>query len=157
MLAAIKSFFEQHLNPQALKEGNASPQRAVHLAAAALMVELMETDRHLDERESQEFLRVLRQTFELEPAAVQELVDLARAEARDATSLYQFTRLINDHYDYQEKIQLIAAMWRLAFADERLDKYEESLIRQVAELIYVSHGDFIQAKLRARSGTEGPA
>ena len=41
-------------------------------------------------------------------------------------------------------------MWRVAYADGRLDKYEESLIRQVAELTYVSHSDYIRLKLAAR-------
>jgi uncharacterized tellurite resistance protein B-like protein len=45
-------------------------------------------------------------------------------------------------------------MWRIAFADEKLNKYEESLIRQVAELIHVSHRDFIRAKHAARPATD---
>ena len=154
MLDAIKNFFEQHLNPAARPGSQFDPDQACRLAAAALMVELMETDRHLDERESREFLGVLRETFSLEAEDLDALVKLARDEAADATSLFQFTRLINDHYNYARKTDLIAAMWRLAFADERLDKYEESLIRQVADLLYVSHSDFIQAKLRSRGGAD---
>ena len=142
MLDAIKNFFEQHLNPAARQGSQFDPDQACRLAAAALMVELMETDRHLDERESRE------------AEDLDALVKLARDEAADATSLFQFTRLINDHYNYARKTDLIAAMWRLAFADERLDKYEESLIRQVADLLYVSHSDFIQAKLRSRGGAD---
>ena len=78
------------------------------------------------------------------------LQQLAEDEARQATSLYEFTRLINDHYDYAQKCALIENMWRVAFSDERLDKYEEHLIRRIAELIYVSHSDFIRTKLKVR-------
>jgi uncharacterized tellurite resistance protein B-like protein len=41
-------------------------------------------------------------------------------------------------------------MWRIAFSDKRLDKYEDHLIRKVSELIYVSHSDFIKTKLKVR-------
>jgi uncharacterized tellurite resistance protein B-like protein len=67
----------------------------------------------------------------------------------EATSLYEFTRIINDHYSAQQKVQLIGAMWAVAFADGNLDKYEEALIRQVAELTYVPHQDYIRCKLAA--------
>ena len=74
----------------------------------------------------------------------------AEAQASQATSLYEFTRLINDEYDYDEKLRLIENMWRIAFSDDELDKYEEHLIRKVSELIYVSHSDFIRLKLKVR-------
>ena len=79
-----------------------------------------------------------------------ELVKLAESEANQATSLYEFTRLINDEYDYKEKVELIENMWKIAFSDEQLDKYEEHLIRKISDLIYVSHSDFIKTKLNVR-------
>ena len=79
-----------------------------------------------------------------------ELVKLAESEANQATSLYEFTRLINDEYDYEEKVGLIENMWKIAFSDEQLDKYEEHLIRKISDLIYVSHSDFIKTKLNVR-------
>ena len=42
-------------------------------------------------------------------------------------------------------------MWAVAYADGNVDKYEEHLIRQVAELTYVPHSDYIQSKLAAQS------
>jgi uncharacterized tellurite resistance protein B-like protein len=47
-------------------------------------------------------------------------------------------------------MKLVENMWRVAFSDQKLDKYEEALIRKVADLIYVSHQDFIKTKLAAR-------
>ena len=67
-----------------------------------------------------------------------------------STSLYEFTRVINDHYSAEQKVQLVGAMWSVAYADGDLDKYEEALIRQVAELTYVPHQDYIRCKLAAQ-------
>jgi len=63
----------------------------------------------------------------------------------------EFTRVINDHYTPQQKLQLISGMWTVAYADGDLDKYEEALIRQVAELTYVTHEDYIRSKLKVKS------
>jgi uncharacterized tellurite resistance protein B-like protein len=147
MIDLLKTFFEQKLSP-AGTDDEKQKIKTYELAGAALMVELMQTDHQLDERESAEFIRVLGETFQLDSADIDEIVSLAHEQASHATSLYEFTRLINDNYDYRDKVRLIANLWRLAFADEKLDKYEEGLIRRVADLIHVSHGDFIQAKLQ---------
>jgi uncharacterized tellurite resistance protein B-like protein len=78
------------------------------------------------------------------------LWQLAQEEARSATSLFQFTSLINSSYGYPEKIRLLHHMWEVAWADGRVDRYEEHLIRKVADLLYLSHGDFIRAKLASK-------
>ena len=79
-----------------------------------------------------------------------ELVVAAENRVDEATSLYEFTRVINDHYGAAQKVQLIGAMWTVAYADGHLGKYEEHLIRQVAELTYVPHQDYIRSKLAAQ-------
>jgi len=78
---------------------------------------------------------------------LQELLALAKDTAVHATSLYEFTSLINDYFDEQEKFQVIKAMWQVAFADGRIDRYEEHIIRRAADLLYVEHHRFIEAKL----------
>jgi len=82
----------------------------------------------------------------------QHRLNLVAAESKvdEATSLYEFTREINDHYSPDQKVQLIRAMWTVAYADGKLGKYEEHLIRQVADLTYVPHQDYIRSKLAAK-------
>jgi uncharacterized tellurite resistance protein B-like protein len=77
------------------------------------------------------------------------LLDRAGSAREDATSLFEFTRLVNDHYGPDEKRDLVGAMWKVAYADGDLDKYEEHIIRRVAELIYLPHADFIRSKHEA--------
>jgi uncharacterized tellurite resistance protein B-like protein len=76
------------------------------------------------------------------------LLKVALAQNEDAVSLYPFVRLINDHFTAEQKRQIVEATWRVAFADRRLDKYEEAQIRKIADLLYVPHKDFIMTKLR---------
>ena len=150
MIESIKSFFEKNLTKKEEEEAPSSAMSRVDLTCAALLVEVMNSDHELDEREHQEFMAVLQQSYNIAEADLEELIQLAKDEAFEATSLYEFTKLINDSYDYEQKVELIENMWRIAFSDKRLDKYEDHLIRKVSELIYVSHSDFIKTKIKVR-------
>ena len=81
-------------------------------------------------------------------------MERARRETDKATSLYPFTGLINQHFSPEQKAQVVEALWRVAYADGTLDKYEEHLVRKVAELIHVSHSTFIRTKLKAKQRLE---
>lgn len=154
MLDSITSFFEQFLKPEA----EASPEdheQTLRLATAALLIELSQSDSEVDERETERLMAILESRFNLEKAELDQLLELAREEARDATSLYQFTRLFNEAYEYDEKVTLVTHLWEVAYADGKLDRYEEHLIRRVADLLYVSHSDYIRSKLLVRDQSGG--
>jgi len=149
MIAAIKRFFDQQLTASG-QESETSRVCRLQLASAALMIELLKTDQHIDDRETAMLSGILQKTFALDPGDLTEIITLAEEEARQAVSLYEFTSLVNEFYQYEEKVQLIENLWRLALADDHLDKYEEQMIRKTADLIYVSHSDFIRTKLKVR-------
>ena len=153
MINSIRSFFESKL-ATAPKENEAEKIHKLNLACAALLIEVMNSDHKLDDREAEEFIEVLKKSFNILDEDLNELASLAEEQAHRATSLYEFTKLINDGYDYRQKVSLIENMWRIAFSDEELDRYEEHLIRKVSELIYVSHSDFIRTKLSVRNLSE---
>ena len=114
-----------------------------------MLIETARADFTQDETEQQTLEHLLCSALPLTRQEVHELILLAQNRADEATSLYEFTRVINDYYSADQKLQLISAMWTVAYADGDLDKYEEHLIRQVAELTYVPHQDYIHSKLQA--------
>ncbi|MGD8559291.1 MAG: TerB family tellurite resistance protein, partial [Gammaproteobacteria bacterium] len=69
----------------------------------------------------------------------------------NATCYYEFTSLINDEFTPADKAQIIELMWQVAYADDELEKYEEALVRKIADLLYVPHTQFIAAKHRVKS------
>lgn len=146
MLLAIKQFFEDKLSVSS-EQSNEQDNQKIELASAALMFELMKTDSKIDAREKQALADVLRTTFTLDDETVSSLLAMAQTATEEATSLYEFTTLVNEHYGYDQRVKLIENLWRVAFADTKLDRYEEHLIRQVSDLIYVRHSDFIRTKL----------
>ena len=144
MLASIKSLFQVKTVDAA--DDAAAAARRLELAGAALLFEVLKADHDFDERELASIAEVMRARGG-KPEEIDELVELARRQSNESTSLYEFTSLINEHCDYREKCALVRNMWRIAWADAELSKYEDHLIRKVCELIYVSHSDFIRAKL----------
>lgn len=147
MLASFKSFFSELLQTDSEVIDTLDSRQ---LAAAALMIEVATIDENFDETETRTLTAELRRQFELDTDTLEQLVARARAERNDSTSLYQFTRLVNEAFTAEEKYQLLLGMWRVAFADGNLDKYEEHIIRRISELIYVPHKDFIRTKQVAR-------
>jgi uncharacterized tellurite resistance protein B-like protein len=75
----------------------------------------------------------------------------AEAKSREAASLYEFTHLVDKSLPPDDKKRIVELLWLLAFADDGKDPLEEHLVRTVAGLLHVSHPDFIDAKIRARS------
>ena len=126
-------------------------EHQLRLAAAALLVEITRADYEIDDNEQRTIQEVLHTALGLPHEEIEELIRLAGQSADKAVSLYEFTSLINDHYDKEQKLVLIQSMWQVAYADGDLDKYEERLIRQVSDLIHVSHGDYIRLKLQTAS------
>ena len=144
MIKALKALFEAPA-----EETAGDRQHRLNLAAAALLIETARADFTQGPEEEQALTSLLSNTLKLDAIEVQKLITQANTQVDQSISLYEFTRVINDHYTPQQKLQLIHAMWTVAHADGNIDKYEEHLIRQVAELTYVAHEDYIRAKLSA--------
>src|SRR5687767_3467850 len=105
MLAAIKQFFSQNLAPQNM-DAKGSAEHRVRLAAAALLVEVVRSDEKFSEAERTELLQALDRKFGLEAQEANALIELAEAEVREATDLYQFTSQINRVFTPQQKVKL---------------------------------------------------
>ena len=119
-------------------------------ACIALLLETSMADEVLDESELMALKNTLQKDFQINEDEIDELIDLAKENVEDSTSLYEFTRDINDNFDAAERVRLIESMWKIAYADGNIDKYEEHIIRKVSNLIYVAHSDFIKAKFSAK-------
>ena len=153
MLKSLIEFFESSTGEPAGQTGSAVDNR-VELAAAVLMIEISLADSSIDDHELAVIKQALVHRFNIAVAQVDELIDLARREVDHAVSLHEFTRMLNDNLDAPEKIQVIELLWQVAFADAVLDKYEEYYIRKIADLLYISHKDYIRTKHRVADSYE---
>lgn len=119
------------------------------LAAAALLIEVARADFEITSDEQSRLLQVLSTTFSLAPEELAALSEDATHQVEHAVSLHDFTRVINQACTPEEKSGLVGLMWQIAIADGEISKYEDHLIRRVADLIYVPHHEFIRLKHQA--------
>ena len=116
-------------------------------ACSALLIEVAYADKIFDESEINSLKESLKETYNINEEIINELISDAKKTVDESTSLYEYTRVVNDEFDYSDKLELLSRIWKLAFADGNLDKYEDHLIRKISDLIHISHSDFIKIKL----------
>ena len=146
MINKIKEFFNKKT-----QEAEDSSHSVLNIATAALLIEVMTIDGNMDQEEMDSVKSNLSTILELSDDEIQELIDLSQEEVSDATSLYQFTKEINANFELQQKLDLMTALWQVALADDYLDKYEESILRKIADLIHLRHSEYIECKTKART------
>ena len=123
--------------------------RALELACAALMFEVARADFAVEAIEQETVTALLTDQFNLSAGDVSTITEAAVLQADAATCLFEFTRTLNELASAEQKRDLLAMMWRVAMADDALSRYEEHVIRKVADLLYLPHSDFIAAKQSA--------
>ena len=121
-------------------------EHRLKLATAALMIEIMKQDGETKTEEIDAVKQALQTKFKLTKNEIDDLFTLASEEAKQSVDLYQFTSLIREHFSQEKKIKTIEYLWAIAYADNHLDAHEEHLIRRIADLLYVTHQDFMKAK-----------
>jgi uncharacterized tellurite resistance protein B-like protein len=124
---------------------------ALRLATAVLMLDVARADHVFEESEFDRVLDLIQSHFDLAPDDAAELVNAADDKAENLTSLYDFTQLLHQHLDESEKARIVGLLWGVAYADGRLDKYEDSLVLKISDLLHVSRGRVMRLKHDAES------
>jgi len=138
---------------QMWKQAAASPHEKkkhdVSLAVAALMVEVMRMDGHLESTERSEIILALDKRFGLGQVKIHDLIETALQEVEQALDLHQFTSVVVKGFSTEERVGILTELWAVALADGFVDPYEEQLIRRMADLMGLHHSRFIEAKIAA--------
>ena len=144
MFAALKSLFED--------AAEAPPTESqIQSTAALLLIEVAKADQSIEQDELQRIQEVLSEQWSLSSAELDQLINEATETAKWNASLYEHVELVNAHFSQEQKYQLVLGLWRVACADQVIHHHEEHLVRRVADLLYVSHKDFIRSKHEALS------
>lgn len=148
MLQLVKEFLATLTpNPEAEAQER---QAALQLAIAVLLVEVMRVDPTSKPAEREAVRTSLQAQSGLAGDALSQLMARAEQTAQKASDYFQFTSRINDSMTHTQKIGLIESMWNIAWASGDLDPNENHLIGKIAELLYVTQGEYIGAKMRAK-------
>jgi len=145
-------WIERFLAPTFDRFQEKAPRMAIELATAVLLIEVARADHVVEDEEIQVIRRLLLDRLSLCEEEIDTLLQQAGEEADHLVSLQHITRMMNEQLSQQDKLRVIELMWQVVFADGEKHHYEEYLIRQVADLLYIPHVDFIRARHLAEQG-----
>jgi uncharacterized tellurite resistance protein B-like protein len=144
----IRKIVEQVVNVLSNGEETAEVDRetALRMATAVLMIDVARADHVFDESEFDSLLSLVEQHFDLTPEQAAELVNEAEELAEDMVSLHEFTQQLHRHVDEKEKARIVGMLWQVAYADGRLDRYENALVLKISDLLYVNRARVMRLK-----------
>lgn len=147
MLEKVRNFFTASAAAE-----DVDNEAALHLAAAMLLIEVAKVDHSLDAIELDRMRGVLARDWGLGDSELDDLLAVARDSSETSVSLHEHVDLINRNFSPEQKFELVRGLWQVACADDQIHHHEEALIRRLADLLYVSHTDFIRSKLKVLDG-----
>lgn len=128
--------------------GDSRRDEGPRLAIAALLVEAAKSDGVYDQGERFVVAGLLRRLFGGDEEAAERLVAEAERALAQSVQLFRFTHQIVDQAPPEQRVQVVEMLWETVYADRILTPDEDSLVRRVAGLLYVSDRDRGAARLR---------
>ena len=135
------------INQSPINSSSESKNQKIEIAACALFIEIAKADGEFTDEERKFIVSEMKSTFNLDDGYVNDLILLAEQRVKESVSLYEFTGIINTTFTFEEKIELIESLWKLIYKDEKLNQYEDHLIKRIAATINIEHKQIINAKL----------
>ena len=147
MIDLFRRFFDK-----SAAEGSSDKEEEVshdaRIATCALLLEMANIDGKFSVSEKEGIIRILQEDYRLSDEHTIALIEAADEELKKSIDLWQFAKLINRNYSTDKKLQIIEMIWKIVYADGRLDKHEDYLVHKLANLLRLTHKQLIDAKLR---------
>ena len=126
------------------------PSFEIELTAAVLAYEIARIDGDISKSELDILIEEIKLISNKVGKKEQEILNIIEIYSNDSTSFYEFVEDINKNYDKDEKLSLLGFMWKIAYADGRLDVDEERLIIRLADMIKIKDIDVLRLKDKNR-------
>ncbi|MCH8126803.1 TerB family tellurite resistance protein [candidate division KSB1 bacterium] len=144
----LKRIFETKTEERS-SQTNEVKEQDIRIATCALFLEMVNIDGEFSDAERESIMSILKEEYDLSEEHALELSETANKELQGSIDLWRFTNLINENYSEEEKIRVVELLWKLLYADGKVDEHEDYLVRKLASLLRLSHKKLIEAKLRA--------
>jgi uncharacterized tellurite resistance protein B-like protein len=127
-------------------------RRHLELPVASILHESTRVDLSERPEEHAAARRALMALFGLAESECAALLEEGGRRARQLTSYYGPVAAIKRDFDLPQRITLVEHLWRIAYADGKLDPYEDHYVRKIAHLLYVPNTQTMLARGRAAAG-----
>jgi len=144
-LGRLKRFFTRPQQP-----GTEPQVDRLHLATCVILLETARADQEFSPAEKQHIIAVLRDRFGLSNEEAEDLIGLATAHRSESADLWHYTHEINKSCSREEKVEILAEVWRIIYMDKILNRHEDYLVHKLAKLLNLDHPELIDVKMRVR-------
>jgi uncharacterized tellurite resistance protein B-like protein len=149
MLDLVKRYFTKDNGSSPASKGHEDTRRII-IATCALLLEIAAIDGEFSADEQDVILSILKNEYKMSDNEAASLMDTAQAQREGSIDLWRFTNLINQNYSEEDRIRVIELVWKVIYADGRLDGHEDHLVHGLANLLRLSHSQLIKAKLTVK-------
>jgi uncharacterized tellurite resistance protein B-like protein len=118
------------------------------LAAAALMLHIIDADGEQHEKERKRLSELLSQAYDLQGEDLQALISAAEVADQESIDLYRFTTVLKRHLDVSARLHFIEVLWEMVYADGQVGEIEDNIMWRIAELMGIDQQQRIGLKLR---------
>lgn len=123
----------------------------LQIATCVILLEVAKSDYEFSSIEKETMSSILKKKYDLPDEAAKELIEIAKKKREESVDLWEFADLINVNYTREEKIRIVESAWKIIYADEKLDMYEDHLIHVLQKLLRLDHCELIDAKLKVKN------
>ena len=145
MLSKISLF----LKSLAVEQPDEDNELSLELACAVLLCEVIRADGEYTQEEKNTLNTIMQTKFHLSKNEAVEVLNTATSLSENSTDFYQFTNNINQHYNLEQRKEMVSLLWEIAYADGNLASIEEHIIRRISDLLHLNHGEYIQVKINS--------
>jgi len=149
MFDIVKRFFSKTTTHNS-SNANQDTVHDLRVATCALFVEMARIDQTFTQAEMETILSILKEKYGLSREHADALIEEADKELDESVDLWQFSRLINENYSTDEKIEIVETLWQIVYVDGKMDQYEHYMMNKLKNLLRLSHGQLIDAKLKVK-------
>ena len=134
------------------KSESVQPSFEIELTAAVLAYEIARSDSDISNDELSVLMEEIEKIAKKVGKEKYEILKIVEMYSKDSVSFHEFVEDINNNYQKDQKLSLLGFMWRIAYADGRLDVDEERLVRRVADLIKIKDVEVLKLKDLSKNG-----
>ena len=156
MIDLAKKFFNKSTKKSFSEQGKGQ-NHDVSVATCALLLEMADIDGEFSQSEKNDIISFLKKDYSLSNKDAADLISASREELNGSIDLWQFACLINENYTLEKKIHVIETIWKVVYADGRLDKHEDYLIHKLGKLLRLNHKQLIDSKIKVKEMFEKSA
>ena len=108
------------------------------LAVLVILIRAAAIDGSIEEVEITTIKKIALENLKIDDNEIDELIRKAIKVEEDSADLFKWTKIINENYEEQQKLELFSMVCRTIVSDGIIDPFESNLIRRLSGLLYIT-------------------